>query len=296
MTELATFAQNRHVRLAGFADGKALNNVVLLRRSLEYTHSLQRPLALWPCDRALVGNGIARDGAIALMGGLPGIPSAAETAAIAMILELVREIGTPVHLMRISTARSVELVARAKQEGLPITASTTWLHLLFSTQDILTYDPSLRLDPPLGNPEDVAALVDAVKSGTIDAIALDHHPYTYEEKTVAFGDAPPGAIGLSIAFAALWQRFVEPGEWTALELMRAMSLGPARCLNLAPSCLAVGQPMEAFLFDPHTEWVVDKGTVRTPALNTPFLHQSLTGKVLRVWPVTSISHSGMQIA
>lgn len=283
MTELAELASIQAFAIAGFADGQPITNRVLLRRLLEYTRSLRRPVALWPCDRALAGNGIAREGALALMGGLPGTLVAAETAALTTILELVREIATPVHLMRISTARSVELIDKAKAEGLPVTASTTWMHLLFSTQDALSYDPNLRLEPPLGNPSDQAALLDGVKAGVIDAIAIDHSPYTYEEKTVAFGDAPPGAVGLAIAFAALWERLVAPGSWSALELLQAMSWRPAQCLGLTAGQIVERKPVEAVLFDPAQGWTVESKTLRSPALNTPFLNQSLQGQIIQTW-------------
>lgn len=283
MTELAELAQIQTFAIAGFADGHPITNRVLLRRLLEYARPLGRPLALWPCDRTLAGNGIARQGAIALMGGLPGVLVAAETAALTTILELVRELDTPVHLMRISTARGVELIARAKAEGLPITASTTWMHLLYSTQDALSYDPNLRFDPPLGNLTDRSALVDGVRTGVIDGIAIDHCPYTYEEKTVAFGDAPPGAIGLELAFAALWHHLVVKEQWSAIDLLAAMSYRPAHCLGATAGKLAERSPVEAFLFDPETLWTVDGTTLRSPARNTPLLHQTLQGKVLQTW-------------
>jgi dihydroorotase len=290
MTELASLAGIASVSLAGLADGQPIHQPVLLRRLLEYAHPLNRPVALWPCDRALVGNGIAREGALAQMGGLPGVLAAAETTALTTILELVREMGTPVHLMRLSTARSVDLIAQAKADGLPITASTTWMHLLFSTRDALSYDPNLRLAPPLGNPADVAALRDGVQSGVIDAIAIDHSPYTYEEKTVAFGDAPPGAIGLALAFPALWQQFVTTGTWTALELLQALNLRPAHCLGQAAGKIAIGSPVEALLFDPTREWIVKRETLRSPASNTPFLNQSLQGRVIQVWQREQVAY------
>jgi dihydroorotase len=283
MTELAELAAISAFAIAGFADGHPIGNPVLLRRLLEYARPLNRPVALWPCDRALAGNGVARDGALALMGGLPGVLVAAETSALTTILELVRELETPVHLMRISTARSVDLIDKAKAEGLPITASTPWMHLLYSTEDALSYDPNLRLDPPIGNPTDQAALLDGVKAGVIDAIAIDHSPFTYEEKTVAFGNAPPGASGLAVAFAALWQRLVASGAWTALELVQSMSTRPANCLGVSPARLAERQPVEAFLFAPDATWTVNRETLQSPALNTPLLNQSLTGQIIHTW-------------
>lgn len=283
MTELAELAALKPLALAGFADGQPLHQLVLLRRLLEYGRPLGRMIALWPCDRTLTGDGVARDGAIALMGGLPGSPTAAETAPLAALLELVAEVGTPVHIMRVSTARSVELIAQAKARGLPITASTTWMHLLFSTEDALTYDPNLRLDPPLGNPPDQQTLMDAVRAGIVDAIAIDHSPYTYEEKTVGFSSAPPGVIGLELAFAVLWQRFVAEGDWSPFELLRALSTHPAQCLGQPPAAIAPDSPIEAVLFDPTIPWQITASALHSRSRNTPFLNQTMTGRVIRVW-------------
>lgn len=269
--------------LAGFADGLPLGQMALLRRVLEYLQPWQMPLALWPWDRALASKGVARAGALAQVAGLPEQPVAAETAPLATVLELVAEIGTGVHLMRLSTARSVELVAAAKAQGLPITASVSWLHLLFSTQDVLGYDPHLRLEPPLGNPADQAALIAGVAAGVIDAIAVDHTPHTYEDKTVPFDQAPPGAIGLELAWPALWQRFVASGQWSPLTLVRALSTGPAQCLGWTPAAIAPGAPVEAFLFDPHPCRTLTPETLVAGSHNTPFLHQSLPGSVVQVW-------------
>jgi dihydroorotase len=191
-------------------------------------------------------------------------------------LELVREIGTPVHLMRISTARSVALLNAAKAEGLPITASTTWLHLLYETKDLADYSPNLRLSPPVGNSDDRTALIEAVKTGVIDAIAIDHSAYTYEEKTVAFGEAPVGAIGLELALPMLWQGLVEPGHLTALELWRSLSTNPARCLAQKPATVTVGAT-ELTLFDPGEVWKVDR--LKSLSQNSHLWGQVIRGKV-----------------
>ena len=201
LTELAT------TNIIGWADGRAIANPLLLRNLLEYLKPYQRPITLYACDRELRGNGIARSGVSALKYGLPVDPVSSETAALAATIEIIADVGTPVHLMRISTRRGVELVAAAKQRGVPITASTTWLHAIANTTDLATYNPNLRLDPPLGTTEDQLALIEGIKIGVLDAIAIDHSPYTYEEKTVAFGEAPCRCdrvrISLTFTMAAL---------------------------------------------------------------------------------------------
>jgi dihydroorotase len=185
--------------------------------------------------------------------------------------------------MRVSTARGVELIAQAKQRGLPVTASTTWMHLLYNTNDLDNYDPNLRLEPSLGNENDMQALIEGVRQGVIDAIAIDHTPYTYEEKTVAFAEAPPGVIGLELALPILWQRFVSSGEWSALELWRALSTNPQLCLGEKPINLSPGQPAEMTLFDPNATWTVNKQNLQSQASNTPWWDKEISGRVVRIW-------------
>jgi dihydroorotase len=280
MTELAELSA---AGVIGFSDGQPIANFALLRRLLEYLQPVGKPIALYACDRSLAGNGVVREGANSMRFGLPGTPAIAETAALAALLECIADIGTPVHLMRISTARGVELIRDAKARGLPITASTPWMHLLLNTQSVGTYDPTLRLEPPIGNPTDQTALLRAVKDGTLDAIAIDHSPFTYEEKTVAFSEAPTGAIGLEIALSLLWHTLVETQQWSALELWSSLSDRPAHCLGQKLTAIAPNQPAELTLFDPQKNWVVSGQTLKSRSLNTPWLNQSLMGQVLQTW-------------
>lgn len=267
----------------GFAETQLWENLGLLRRILEYLQPLGRPLAFWCCNRQLMANGVMREGVDSIRFGLPGNPAFSETSAIATLLELVAAVGTPVHIMRVSTARSIELIASAKASGLPITASITWMHLLLDTTAVESYDTSLRLEPPLCNPADLAVLRQAVRTGVIDAIAIDHTPFTYEEKTVAFGEAPPGAMGFELALPLLWQNLVETEEFTALELWKALSIRPADCLNLAKNIIAPGERAELTLFDPQQPWTVEKQNLYTLSSNTPWLGQQLQGRVVQTW-------------
>lgn len=265
----------------GFSDGRPLASLALLSCLLDYAQPLKLPIALWARDLALAGHGIAREGRIALQLGLPGDPETSETVALAALIECVRTSGTPVHCMRLSTARGVELIRQAKAEQIPITASVSWLHLLFNSRDLQSYDPCLRLQPPLGNPGDQAALLAAVKAGIIDGIAIDHSPYRYEEKTVAFGLAPPGAIGLSLALPILWQRLIVNGDWTALTLWERLSAAPARCLQQTPPSLELGQS-EWLLFDPQASWEATPPMLPSLSANSPWLGRKILGKVMRL--------------
>jgi len=297
--QMAELGELASPEIVGFADGLPLSNPALVRRLLEYIQPLNKSVALWPCDRTLAENGAAREGAVSVRLGLPGIPASAETSALAAILELVASGGTPVHIMRVSTARSVELIRDAKARGLPVQASVTWMHLLLNVGAIsgnskdsggknaltasFAYDPNLHLEPPLGTRSDQLALIQAVKDGVIDAIAIDHNAHTYEEKTVAFADSPPGAIGLELALPLLWHGLVETGEFSALELWQVLSTGPAVCLGQTPATVALGVSAELILFDPLMSWTVEGRSLKSRSANTPWLGQKLAGKVLQTW-------------
>ncbi|AFY38703.1 dihydroorotase [[Leptolyngbya] sp. PCC 7376] len=278
LTELGELTQGN---ICGFSDGRAINNWGLLRRTLEYLRPLNQPIALFPKNLALHNGGTARYGKASLMYGLVEELVSVETTAIAAICELVTELKTPVHLMRLSTARGVELIADAKKRGLPITASTTWMHLLWNTKALSTYDPLLKFDPPLGNPSDQAALIEAVKTGIIEAIAIDHQPYLYEEKTVSFGKAPVGVIGLELALPILWQNFVVSQDWQPLELWRALSINPQKCLGEKMEAIAPENPQPLILFDPNKTWQVNHDNLHCPQTNTPWWNRSLSGKVVK---------------
>jgi len=285
LTEVADLAT---AGVVGFTDAKPWDNLGIVRRVLEYLQPFGKPVAFWPCDRHLAANGRMREGAEALRIGLPPIPASAETTAIAALLELVADIGTPVHIMRVSTARSVELIAQAKAQGVPVTASTTWMHVLLDTTAIRSYHTSLHLDPPLGNHQDMLCLREAVRIGVIDAIAIDHAPYTYEEKVQAFAESPPGAIGLELALPLLWQNLVATGEFTALELWRVLSHQPAACLQQEVKAIQPGEKAELTLFNPLQIWQVNKANLQTLSYNTPWFGQEVTGRVVQVWCNTKL--------
>jgi dihydroorotase len=269
--------------IVGFTDGKPWENLGIVRRVLEYLQSFGKPVAFWPCDRYLAANGMIREGAEAMRLGLPPIPASAETTAIAALLELVADIGTPVHIMRVSTARSVELIAEAKSKGVPITASTTWMHVLLDTTSMRSYHTALHLDPPLGNYQDMLCLREGLRTGIIDAIAIDHAPYTYEEKVQAFAESPPGAIGLELALPLLWQNLVATGEFTALELWRVLSHQPATCLQQEVKAIQPGEKAELTLFDPQQIWNVNQANLQTLSYNTPWFGKEIIGRVVQVF-------------
>lgn len=269
--------------IRGFTDGRAIANLNLLDRFLDYLQPQPLPVALMAQDAQLKGKATAWDGPEALRFGLPGMSVATESAALAALLELIADRPFPVHIMRLSTARGVALIRQAQVQGLPVTASTPWLHLLLDSNALRDYPPHLKLDPPLPNPADRQALRQGVQDGVISAIASDHRAYTYEEKTVSFGEAPAGCLGLPLVLSLLWQVLVMEEKWSPLTLWQALSTGPSHCWGETPQALAVGQTVALTLFDPAIVWTVDSDTIPSPYPQNPWWGKTLTGKVTQVF-------------
>ncbi len=257
--------------VVGFTDGKAIANLALVRRVMEYIKPFGKPLMLMPQNPDLARGAVAYETKLSVQCGLGGMPITAETSALASLIELVRLTQTPTHFMRLSTARSVQLIAQAKADDLPVTASVVWYHLCLSEQYLSRYDANLKFVPPLPSEADRLALIQGVKTGVIDAIAIDHTPYTYEEKMVGFELAPAGAIGLELALSVLWHELVETQQLTALELWQALSSRPAQCLGIDP-------PQQKIWFAPYTPWTADH--LASLSRNSFYYGQTLKGKVI----------------
>ncbi|RMH64654.1 MAG: dihydroorotase [Cyanobacteria bacterium J003] len=278
LTNLAELAASGVV---GFCDDRGLTHWPLVQRALTYVQPLGKPVALWPFDSALAAKGVARQSGVATRLGLAEQLVCCETIPLLAILELARTVSTPIHLMRLSTARSVEILAKDKPEQ--VSASVCWLHLLFEVEDLANYDPNLRLDPPLGTASDRQALIEGIKTGIIEAIAIDHTPLLYEEKMVSFAEALPGAIGLELALPALWQELVAKEYVSALQLWHALSTAPARILGMEPTRLEP-HSRNFVLFDSSVTWTVTPQSLRSRARNTPFWQQSLRGQLVPFSP------------
>jgi len=172
------------------------------------------------------------------------------------------------------------VIRAAKAEGLPITASVTVSHLMHTEAELWSLEPNLRFDPPLGNEADRAGLLAGLGDGTLDAIASDHSPWTYTEKTVPFTQTPPGGIMLELALPLLWTHLVEPGFLDALTLWRALSLGPRRVLGLNDVTPGATGWMA---FDPGQSWEVNASNLHSRSAATPWWGKVLQGRVCRIW-------------
>lgn len=269
--QLCEFADLRD-RVVGFAHREPLPDLLLLRRALEYLQPYQKTVLLLAQDSKL-GAGVMMEGYYSLKLGLAGIPTVAETSALAAIINLVGLTRCPVHVMGISCAQSLPLLEQAKNEGLPLTASVNWTHLLWNTSHLSTFNPHLRLHPPLPNPQDQTQMIQGIKTGIIDAIAIDHCPYTYEEKMIPFEVTPPGTIGLQFAFPLLWANLVATNKLTPLELWQALRIKPAQILGIDP-------PAELFALLPEVTWQLNPQTSLSLSQNTVLWQQEIKGEII----------------
>jgi dihydroorotase len=263
-------------------DGRGVQNSGVLRRAMEYIKGFDAICAEHCEDSGLSEGGQMHEGYFSDLLGLKGIPAQAEEVHLARDLALAKLTAVRFHAMHLSTAGSVELIRRAKQEGLRVTAEVTPHHLSLTDAELASFDPVFKVNPPLRSAADVEALVRALVDGTIDAIATDHAPHSLEEKEGEFEGAPPGIIGLETALAVVLTELVERGEATLSQIVAAMSWRPARILGLPGQGGPVTEGAVANLtvFDPATEVVVNPEEFASRSRNCPWAGKTLKGRVL----------------
>jgi dihydroorotase len=263
-------------------DGRCVPSARLLRNALLYAKAFPVDVVLADHaeDLSLVDGGQMHEGAVSSSLGLAGRPAEAEELIVARDLAVARASGGRLHLCHLSTARAVELVRRAKAEGIRVSAEVTPHHLVFTDEDLQTYDTAKKMNPPLRTADDREALRAAVADGTIDVIATDHAPHAVEEKEMEFDLAPPGTIGLETALSAVLTHLVEPGIVSLARAIDAMSHTPARILGASEhgGPLEVGRPANLVVFDPSEEWTVEP-PFASKARNSAFTGERLRGRV-----------------
>jgi len=264
-----------------FTDGlQSVMNAQVFRRALTYAADFDALVVHHTEDANLVGDGVMNECEYATRLGLMGIPKEAETVMLARDVRLVALAGARYHAASITCAESIEVIRRAKNAGLPITASATINHISLNENDVGSYRTFLKLAPPLRGEDDRQALVEAVKEGIIDVIVSDHNPQDVEVKRLPFADAEPGAVGVE-TMLPVGLRLVHDRSLTLLQLIHAMATRPAELLGIPGGTLRAGSPADVILFDPDVPWVLDRSSLKSRCNNTPFDEARLTGRVLR---------------
>ncbi len=281
--EISEMADLKRAGAVAFSDdGGPVTNTLVMRYALQYANMLQTLIIDHSEDPHLFKDGHMNEGVMSTRLGIQGIPNAAESSMIARNIELVKLTGGALHVAHISAAESVELVRRAKAEGLPVTCEVTPHHLIFSDEDLTTFDTHLKMNPPLRSKKDIEALKAALQDGTIDVIASDHAPHSIEEKDVEFEAAPFGITGLETMLGAILQHIVEPGILELEQALYKMCIGPRHVLNLPVPQMTVGKAAELSIFAPNQSWTVDPHAMQSQSINTPFGGHTLPGAVFGV--------------
>jgi dihydroorotase len=276
--ELAEMYDMHQSGAVAFSDGTSpIQSSGFLLKALQYLKAIDKAVIQLPDDRSVNPSGLINEGVISTQLGLPGKPSVAEELMIARDIELVKHTDSKIHFTGISTAKSVDLIRQAKEEGVAVTCSVTPYHLCFTDQDLLDYDTNLKVNPPLRGPEDRDALKRALLDGTIDCIATHHLPQDIDHKVVEFEYAHFGMVGLETSFAIVRTCFPElPIE----QLVQLLSGNPRSIFDLQVSSINVNTKACLSLFLPDEKWQVDR--LHSKSKNSPFLGKELTGKPLGI--------------
>jgi dihydroorotase len=267
-------------------DGKPVINSRIMRLALDYGRALGLPIIDHCEDTTLTEGGQMNEGAISTRLGLPGMPAVAEEIIVARDLALARLTGARLHIAHVSTEGSVDLIRRAKENGIKVTAEVTPHHLTLTEEKVIGYDTNAKVNPPLRTKQDIQALIQGLKENVIDIIATDHAPHSKVDKLCEFALATFGISGFEIALGSLMS-LVHNGELTPATLIAKLTCEPARIIG--DKCgklgtLAIGTLADVTVFDPNMEWVVDTSAFASKGKNTPLAGSTLKGKV-----VTTIS-------
>ncbi|MCZ4558320.1 dihydroorotase [Rhodococcus sp. OK611] len=272
LAEMATMASGIGKVKMFSDDGHCVYDPLIMRRALEYSSALGVLIAQHAEEPRLTVGAVAHEGPTAARLGLAGWPRAAEESIVARDALLARDAGARVHICHASTAGTVELMKWARGQGISITAEVTPHHLLLDDSRLETYDAVNRVNPPLREPSDIAALRQGLADGVIDCVATDHAPHAEQDKCCEFSAARPGMLGLETALAIVAQTMVETGLLDWRGVARVMSERPAEIVGLSDQGrpIAVGEPANLTLVDPDREWTVRAPELASIAQNSPF--------------------------
>ena len=277
LTEFADLKEAGAVALSD--DGHPVADAFLMRLALEYSRNFNLPIISHAEELALSAGGQINEGALSTLLGLKGIPKAAEEVAIFRDISLAALTGAPIHIAHVSTKGACEIIRRAKEAGVPVTAETAPHYFSLTEEAVAGYNTLAKVNPPLRTEEDREAIIEALAEGVIDVIATDHAPHSVLEKEVEFAQAACGLIGLETALP-LTLRLVRRGIINWLRMAELLSLNPARILGLPGGQLRPGSPADITVIDPELSWRVTLEGLKSRSKNSPFLGWEMKGAAI----------------
>jgi dihydroorotase len=277
---LAEFGELRESGVVAVSDdGRPVMNSMLMRSALEYARVFDLPVISHAEDLSLSRNGLMNEGPVSTILGLRGIPNAAEDVMVARDLLLAEMTQSRLHIAHVSTKGSVDLIRQARQRGAPVTAETAPQYFSLSDDELMTFDTVYKVNPPLRRPEDVEAIKQGLRDGTIDAIATDHAPHSALEKDTEFEFAANGMIGLESA-VPLILGLIREGVLSPSEAIAKVTCNPAHILGVPLGALLPGMPADLTILDPEERYVLDCTSFRSKSRNCPFHGKEMQGRVL----------------
>ncbi len=280
--ELSPMAELSQAGAVGFSDdGSPVTNAEIMRRVLEYSSMYNVPIIQHAEELTMTKNGLMNEGLVATRLGIPGIPPIAEELIIERDIVLLRYIPhSKYHVAHISTTGSIECVRRARSEKLNITCEVTPHHFSLTDDAVESFNTNLKMNPPLRTKDDVQAVKEALRNGTIDVIVTDHAPHTIDEKEVEYAQAPFGIVGLETALGLAVTELVNKKYLTLNQLIEKFSINPRRILSLPVIDIQEGEKANLTVFDPGKEWTVDIQEFKSKSKNSPFHGRKLKGKAV----------------
>jgi dihydroorotase len=279
--ELAEIADLQAAGAVGIGDDAfPVQDSGFLRRAMDYCAMMAIPYVAHCEDKALTGDGVMNEGYWSTVLGLRPIPRSAENIGTVRNIILAEETGCHLHVLHVSTKESVQILREAKKRGAPVTCETCPQYCSLTDAECDGYVTNAKMSPPLRTKEDVAAILEGLRDGTIDAIATDHAPHASHEKEREFALAPFGMIGLETALGLVVTYLVNPGVLTLAQAIEKMSTAPARILGIPGGTLAVGSAADVSVFDPMAEWTVEPDKFKSKSRNTPLGGRKLKGQAV----------------
>ncbi|MDB5222088.1 MAG: dihydroorotase, multifunctional complex type [Chitinophagaceae bacterium] len=272
--DLGEMYDMRNSGAIAFSDGiSSLQSSGIMLKALEYIKAIDGTIIQLPDDKNIATNGLMNEGIFSIQLGLPGKPAISEEILIARDIELVKYTGSKIHFTGISTKRSLEIISKAKKDGLQVSCSVTPYHLFFNDEDMKEYDTNLKVNPPLRTKDDMLALRKAIKSGIIDFIASHHQPQHWDDKTCEFEYAKYGMTGLESVFGVAGICGIDSNDFINMQTENIRKIFNINLPQIAP-----GAKANLTLFDPAAEYIFNEKNIYSRSRNTPYIGKKLKGK------------------
>ena len=281
--ELAEIGELKRSGIVAISDdGNPILNSEIMRRAFEYSKMFGIPVISHCEDKSLSSDGVMNEGYVSILLGLRGMPPVAESVMVARDVQLAETTGASLHIAHVTCAHSINIIREAKKRGVKVSCEVTPHHFTLTEEAVQGFNTNAKMNPPLRTKDDIDAIKEGLRDGTIDAIASDHAPHTENEKDVEFDSAPFGVIGLETSLSLTIMELLDKGILTLSQLVEKMSANPARILGLKKGSLGVGMDADITVVDVEHKWVVDKAKLESKSKNSPFIGWELKGMATEV--------------